>query len=73
MLTEVPGPLSSQSSIVMGLSGQAKCYYLSSFKLELGLSAVSSRVSDPARVSLTLSGDGYTGQGPGFRFHEYGV
>ena len=29
MLTEAPGPLSSQSTTVMGLSGQAKRYYFS--------------------------------------------
>ena len=39
-----------------------------SFKLQLGLCAVFSRVSDHARVSLTPSGEGYTEQGPGLCF-----
>ena len=42
--------------------------FQSSFKLQLGLSAISSRVSDPARVSLTPYGEGYTGQVPGSDF-----
>ena len=29
MLSEAPGPLSSQSITIMGLFGQAKCYYFS--------------------------------------------
>ena len=29
LLTKAPGPLSSRSTAVMGLSGQAKCYYFS--------------------------------------------
>ena len=32
-----------------------------------------SRVSNCARVSLTLSGEGYTEKSPGFCFHEYGT
>ena len=44
----------------------------SSFKLQLGLYAVFSRVSYCARLSLTPSGEGYTEQGPGLYFHEYG-
>ena len=45
----------------------------SSFKLQLGLCAVVSRVSDPAAVSLTPSWEGYIEQGPGLCFHEYGA
>ena len=39
--------------------------FQSSFKLQLGLCAVFSRVSDCGGVSLTPSGEGYTEQGPG--------
>ena len=47
--------------------------FQSSFKLKLGLCTVPSRVFDPARVSLTPSGEGYTEQGPCLCFHEYGA
>ena len=44
--------------------------YQSSCKLQLGLCAV---FSNPAGVSLTPSGEGYTEQGPGLYFHKYGT
>ena len=44
-----------------------------SFKWQLGLCAVFSRVSNHTRVSLTPSREGYTKQGPGLCFHEYGT
>ena len=47
--------------------------YQSSFKLQLELWTVFSRVSNHARVSLTPSGEGYTEQGSGLCFHEYGT
>ena len=47
--------------------------FQSSFKLQLGLWSVFSRVSNHARVSLTPSGEGYTEQGSGLCFHEYGT
>ena len=43
------------------------------FILQLGFCAVFTRVSDRARISLTLFGKGYTEQGPCFCFHEYGA
>ena len=42
-------------------------------KLQLGLCAIFTRVSDRARVSLTPFGEGYTEQGPCLCFHEYGA
>ena len=42
-----------------------------SSKLQLGLCAVFTRVSDSARVSLTPFGEGYAEQGPCLCFHEY--
>ena len=47
--------------------------FQSSFKLQLGLCAIFTRVSDRARVSLTPFGEGYTKQGPCLCFHEYGA
>ena len=73
VLTEAPGLLSFQSTTVMGLSGQAKCYYFS-HPLSCNLDSVLfSRVPIHAGVSLTLSGEGYTEQGPGLRFHKCGA
>ena len=46
--------------------------FQSSFKLQLGLCNIFSQVSNCARVSLTLSGEGYTEQGPGLYFYKYG-
>ena len=73
VLTEAPGPLSSQSTTVMWLSRWAKCYYFSHTLSCNWDSAVFSGVSDPAKVSLTPFGKGYTEQGPGLCFHEYGT
>ena len=73
VLTEAPGPLSSWSTTVMGLSGWAKHYYVSHPLSGNFLCAVSSRVSNHASVSLTPSGEGYIEQGPGLCFHEYGI
>ena len=43
------------------------------FILQLWFCAVFTRVSDCARISLTLFGKGYTEQGPCLCFHEYGA
>ena len=73
MLTEAPGPLSSQSASIMGLSGQAKIYYFRFFLYVVSYSVIFfTRVSDCARISLTPFGEGYTEQGPCLCFHEYG-
>ena len=74
VLTEVPGPLFSQSTTIMGLSSRAKCYYFS-YPLSCSgdSSAIFSWVSNHARVSLIPSGEGYAEQGPGLCFHEYGT
>ena len=47
--------------------------FQSSFKLQCGLYAVFSWVSDCTRASLTLSGERYIEQGPGLYFHKYGT
>ena len=47
--------------------------HVSSFRRQLGLCAVFSRVSDRTGVSIPPSGEGYTEQGPGLCFHEYGA
>ena len=47
--------------------------FQSFLKLQLGLCAVFSRVSDQAGVSLTPSREEYTEHGPGLCFHEYGA
>ena len=44
-----------------------------SSKLQLGLCAIFTQVSDCARVSLTPFGERYTEQGPCLCFHEYGA
>ena len=61
VLTEAPGPLSSQSASIMGLSGRAKRYYFS-YSLSCNWDSVlfSCAVSDRARISLTPFGKGYT-------------
>ena len=73
MLTEAPGPISSGSTTVMGLSGQAKRHYFSHPLSYNWNSVLFSRVSNRARVSLTTSGERYTEQDPGLSFHEYGT
>ena len=73
VLTEAPGPLSSQSTTVIGLLRWAKCYYFSHTLSCNWDSAVCSGVSDHARVSLTPFGEEYPEQGPGLCFHEYGT
>ena len=45
--------------------------FQTSFKLQLGLCTIFSWVSIRTGVSLTLSGEGYTEQGPGLCFHKY--
>ena len=73
VFTEAPGPLSSQSNNVMGLSGWDKCYYFShplSCTWDSVLFSYSFWVSDRAGVSLTPSGEEYTEQDPGLCFHE---
>ena len=74
VLTEAPGPLSSRSASVMGLSGRAKRYYFS-YSLSCNWDSVlfSHEFSDRARISLTPFGKGYTEQGPCLCFHEYGA
>ena len=74
VLTEAPGPLSSRSASIMGLSGRAKRYCFS-YSLSCNWDSVlfSCAVSDRARISLTPFGKGYTEQGPCFCFHEYGA
>ena len=69
MLTEGPGPLSSQATTAMGLSGRVMCYYFSHPLSCNWDSAVFSHVSD-REVPLTPSGEEYTEQGPGLCFHE---
>ena len=57
----------------MGLSGRAKRYYFSHpLSCNWG-SAIFSHVSDRARAPPTPSAEGYTKQGPGLCFHEYGA
>ena len=73
VLTEAPGPLSSGSTTIIGLSGPAKCYYASHPLSYNWDSVLFSWVSNRARVSLTASGEGYTEQGPGLWFHKYGT
>ena len=41
------------------------------FILQLRFCAIFTRISDRARISLTLFGEGYTEQGPCLCFHEY--
>ena len=72
VLTEDPGSLSSGSTIVMGLSGRAKCYCFS-HPLSFNWDSVIFSHKFHARFSLTLSGNGYTEQGPGLCFHKYGT
>ena len=74
VLTEAPGPLSSRSASVMGLSGRAKRYSFS-YSLSCNWDSVlfSHEFSDRARISLTSFGEGYTEQGPCLCFHEYGA
>ena len=43
------------------------------FISQLGFCAIFTRVSDCARVSLTLFGEEYTEQGPCLCFHKYGA
>ena len=70
VLTEAPGPLSSWSTTVTGLSGWAKCYYFS-HSLSCSLDSVLfSWVSNHATILLTPSGEGYTEQSPGLCFHK---
>ena len=57
VLTEAPGPLSSGSTTIIGLSGPAKCYYASHPLSYNWDSVLFSRVSNRARVSFTVSGD----------------
>ena len=73
VLAKAPGPLFSQSTTVMALSGRAKHYYFSHPLSHNGDSMLFSGVSNHAKVSLTPSGEGYTVQGSGFCFHEYGT
>ena len=73
MLTEAPGPLSSGSTTIIRLSALAKRYYVSHPLSYNWDSVLFSRVSNRARVSLTASGEGYSEQGPGLCFHEYGT
>ena len=73
VLTEAPGPLSSWSTTIMGLSGRVKCYYFS-HPLSCSLDSVLfSPVSDRARISLTPSGEGYIEHGPSLCFHKHGA
>ena len=76
---ESPDPLSPWSTSIMGLfiwngtvSMSQTLLFQSYSKLQLGLCAFT-RVSDHARVSLTPSGEGYTEQGLGLCFREYGA
>ena len=74
VLTEIPDPLSSQSTSMMGLSGWAKCFYFShSLSCSWDPCAVCTWVSDCAGVSLTPSGEWYTEQNPSLCFYEYGA
>ena len=43
------------------------------FILQLGFCAIFTRVSDRARISITLLGERYTEQGPRLCFYEYGA
>ena len=73
VLTEAPGPLSSRSASVMGLSGWAKRLFQLFSILQLGFCAIFTRISYSARITLTPFGEGYTEQGPCLCFHEYGA
>ena len=76
VFTEAPGPLSSQSTNSMGLLGWDKCYYFSHPLSCIWNSVLFSHsfwVCNPAGISFTLFGEGYTKQGPGLCIHEYGA
>ena len=66
VLTEAPGPLSSQPTSVMGLSGRVKRYYFS-----YSLSCNWDSVLFSHEFLITPFGKGYTEQGPCLCFHEY--
>ena len=73
VLAKAPGPLFSQSTTIMALSGRAKHYYFSHPLSHNRDSVLLSRISNHAKVSLTPSGERYTEQGSAFCFHEYGT
>ena len=71
VLTEAPGPLSSWSASIVGLSGRAKRYYFSC-SLSCNWSSVLFSHEFPiVPVSFTPLGEGYAEQGPWFCFQEY--
>ena len=74
VLSEAPGPLSSQSASVMGLCGRAKMYYFSvSVSCDWDSVLFSHKFLIVPEFPLTPFGEGYTEQGPCPCFHEYGA
>ena len=75
VLTEAPGPLSSGSASIVGLSGRAKMYYFSvSVSCDWDLVLFSHKFLIVPEFPLTPFGEGYTEQGPCLLwFHEYGA
>ena len=71
VLTEAPGPLSSWSASIVGLSGRAKRYYFSCSLSCNWNSVLFSHEFPIVPVSFIPLGEGYAEQGPWFCFQEY--